>query len=658
MRTLLIFGMLAGSLSAQMFPWNANHIVGVASDPSAVNDGDTWYNTTSGKFRCRQNSENFDCTVVQDQMNRYLLRSWQGKMANLMRSSSASATIAYIGDSWTAGDQITLPFRKAVQGTFGSTGIGYVGYASVDSPPTGITLTTGGSWTDKNGNTDTTAHGVDLYETKSTSIGASKSFATTATDFVIHYVIQTGGGSFTWQIDGGATTTIDTSVGTPGYATTTISGQTNASHTLLLTVTDAGSTGVILLGADCQISGGGVRVHRIGHSGATSGNYIGVNAANWEAGLTALAPDIVFVSLYVNDANAAITPATVQSNLTTLVSRIQTALPSADIVLLPQADSGLTWTYPISQYDTAMRTIASSSNVGFIDAVKSLGPYNANAWGYWAVNNHPNGYSGQAYTNLMMQYLLFGARVNTGQYGNFVIGVNPIDDDNVNKLQVNGSIKATSFGDGTNTVVLGGTALPTVGGVAYVTAAGILGQQPTVFFYDSVNNRLCIGSNNCSKRISAYDASNTVEMEIKTGGNKAADMAYQNSLTTWKVGVGAWGGNGYNLEFQNGALQGTLDRYGRWLAGGTAPSITSGFGTTPAIAGKDMAGRITVGTGGVDTSGVITFGNAWTTAPSCTANDETTTLLVKATASTTTLTLTSASAWGAADKLTWVCIGY
>jgi hypothetical protein len=94
------------------------------------------------------------------------------------------------------------------------------------------------------------------------------------------------------------------------------------------------------------------------------------------------------------------------------------------------------------------------------------------------------------------------------------------------------------------------------------------------------------------------------------------------------------------------------------LASGTAPSITSGFGTAPAIAGADGAGRLTVGTGGTSATGVITFGTAFSTAPACVANDESTIKLVQATATTTTLTLTAAAAFTAADLLTWNCTGY
>lgn len=91
---------------------------------------------------------------------------------------------------------------------------------------------------------------------------------------------------------------------------------------------------------------------------------------------------------------------------------------------------------------------------------------------------------------------------------------------------------------------------------------------------------------------------------------------------------------------------------------GIAPAIASGFGTNPAIVGGDNGGRLTVGTGGSASTGVINFGVTWVVAPACTANNETAIQLVQATATATTLTLTSAASWGASDKLTWTCVGY
>lgn len=89
----------------------------------------------------------------------------------------------------------------------------------------------------------------------------------------------------------------------------------------------------------------------------------------------------------------------------------------------------------------------------------------------------------------------------------------------------------------------------------------------------------------------------------------------------------------------------------------TAPVIASGFGSSPTLAGSDGAGRITVGTGGAST-GAVTFGTAFPAGfnPACIANDETTGNLVRASATTTTLTISGTMS--AADTVTWVCVGY
>lgn len=88
-----------------------------------------------------------------------------------------------------------------------------------------------------------------------------------------------------------------------------------------------------------------------------------------------------------------------------------------------------------------------------------------------------------------------------------------------------------------------------------------------------------------------------------------------------------------------------------------APAVTS-CGNTPSIVGNDNVGIATVGSGGVAASCTITFASTWTNAPSCVVIDDTTALLIKATASTTVLTVTQGVAFGAGDKLSYHCLGY
>lgn len=90
-------------------------------------------------------------------------------------------------------------------------------------------------------------------------------------------------------------------------------------------------------------------------------------------------------------------------------------------------------------------------------------------------------------------------------------------------------------------------------------------------------------------------------------------------------------------------------------ANASKPSIVSGFGSSPSVVGSDNAGRVTVGTGGAS-SGVIAFGVAFVNqAPSCVANDETTSTVIRATATTSQVTL--AGSMNASDTVSFLCIG-
>lgn len=92
------------------------------------------------------------------------------------------------------------------------------------------------------------------------------------------------------------------------------------------------------------------------------------------------------------------------------------------------------------------------------------------------------------------------------------------------------------------------------------------------------------------------------------------------------------------------------------------PTIASGFGTSPSIStlyGGGFSFTVTVGTGGTATTGQLTFpaansGGMW----NCMINDETTAIATRQSANTsTTVNVTAASAWTAADKLRFICAG-
>jgi hypothetical protein len=113
-------------------------------------------------------------------------------------------------------------------------------------------------------------------------------------------------------------------------------------------------------------------------------------------------------------------------------------------------------------------------------------------------------------------------------------------------------------------------------------------------------------------------------------------------------------GGGTDTQLARGGTDGALR-----IFGGTTPTISSGFGTSPAVtaSGSNSLFQVNVGTGGAATSGVIAFHGTWTNAPYCFVNDETSQAITNtAVATTTQVTLTATAAWTASSKLDVFCV--
>jgi hypothetical protein len=110
------------------------------------------------------------------------------------------------------------------------------------------------------------------------------------------------------------------------------------------------------------------------------------------------------------------------------------------------------------------------------------------------------------------------------------------------------------------------------------------------------------------------------------------------------------------LDFStDGVKHFTIDSVGHLITSGTAPAV-SACGTSPSIVGNDVSGKVTIGTGGGITSCTVTFNTAWTNAPPCVANNETTAVLTRGSSTTTVLTLSAS--FTDSDVVSYHCIGY
>jgi hypothetical protein len=146
-----------------------------------------------------------------------------------------------------------------------------------------------------------------------------------------------------------------------------------------------------------------------------------------------------------------------------------------------------------------------------------------------------------------------------------------------------------------------------------------------------------IGIGGCTSSFPAIKR-NTTQIEFKLGDDSA--------FTTVKSGF---------FTVNSGYLIG-----GNMLIAVAAPTISSGFGTSPSIVSSNgpAAFLVNVGTGGVATSGVVGLPAA-VTGWSCFANDRTNNTVTRQTATTTTsATFTAAAAWAASDILNISCFGY
>lgn len=349
--------------------------------------------------------------LTEDVYGKYLLRSWFGQVAKIQQADTTSAgVVAMIGDSWINNDRIHRPLTSALQTLYGDAGPGYVGIGNDHgaTEPVGVTsYAKVGTWTELD-NADP-GRGVDIADSTSTDTAtpAKVTIVATCTSAVIHYLKKANGGSFRWRVDAGAWTTVATANASDLYATETISGLSAASHTLEIEVSVAGVAGVTLFGVDLQESGNGVRVHRLGNSGATAAEYVAANSTLWAAALTALAPNLAVVLLGTNDDSADVAPATFGGSMDTIIDRIQAALPLCDVLVLTPGLNGLAaGTYTTATYIQKLRDVAVRQDAACFDASMTVGAYtNANSRGLWENTSHINELGAQVVASGLVRVL-------------------------------------------------------------------------------------------------------------------------------------------------------------------------------------------------------------------------------------------------------------
>ena len=164
---------------------------------------------------------------------------------------------------------------------------------------------------------------------------------------------------------------------------------------------------------------------------------------------------------------------------------------------------------------------------------------------------------------------------------------------------------------------------------------------PTAFtFENSAAFRWCIADNGST-------TINTCGLSSYTGG-----FSFNATNGQFNLAAGAAGAN-------STAVLWTLSTVGQIYANGTAPTIASGFGTSPSISGKPEVGQIIAGTS-PGSGGTVTLPGSYPNGAVCHADDITTTTVnftCSIASSTMTLTVTSGTLL-ANDKVTFMVRGW
>jgi lysophospholipase L1-like esterase len=285
--------------------------------------------------------------------NRYdpvrCLYNWKGSNTRHLRTAlgaaaagSGRADLVFLGDSLLIGfpgsgttttDSFSVPRQvgTALNTILGSSFAGTGVVPSVQAPGT-----VGDRWSAITGLWDNTTYpGISWGST-----GATLTYGSQQSGTAVSIFYTDASNQFSYSIDGATAVTV-TPGGTSTVKVVTVTGLSNATHTVKLTV--VGST-LFLLGVQVGGATSGVGIHNLALGGTTT--LIGGASCGWLDGangyyafgtarrqlltLAGITPACVFVSLGTNDISKGALAASVAYNLTT----IRGWYPNADFVLL------------------------------------------------------------------------------------------------------------------------------------------------------------------------------------------------------------------------------------------------------------------------------------------------------------------------------------
>lgn len=341
-------------------------------------------------------------------INEHRLRRFRYLRRKRLLSESAQIVIAMIGDSYT---HDASRYSGAVASTLiselGDAGGGWVGFASLSGDvngnvrPASYPLTRIGTWGEGTSSNYYTIPGPDLGQAVSSTVGDRQTVtgpASPTLSAVRFFWNGTVDGVMRYRWNGGSWTTIN--VQGSGVQGALLGGlPASGAWTLDMEVVSGTCQPI---GVDIQSAASGVRVHKLGCTGSRANQWVAVNAAQWQASINSLAPQLVTIMLGTNDQTIARTPAEYAADLTTIITRVKTAMPSVDIAILMPAENQRGLSTLMSTYAAAAVEVALTQGCAYLDTQYLFGDAgNPTEYGsagaiplYSADNIHPDATTG------------------------------------------------------------------------------------------------------------------------------------------------------------------------------------------------------------------------------------------------------------------------
>jgi len=242
--------------------------------------------------------------------------------------------------------------------------------------------------------------------------GCTLTYHLVGTTAYILYTSDISGGSFTWKVDGGGTTTISTSAGSVAggniVGPITLGSTPGTAHTLTIQWLSGGTTwvdGVVEYNGD---ETSGIQVYNCGSSGATTPGWQGSDLHS----IATTYAQLYIIELGVNDWGV-ITPAQFQTDLSALLGVITAACaaesaPTPTFLIMPCYLQYYSTTNQWQEYVSAMYAVALANNAAIMDLSLLMppgqsggGPYGL----YYADGQHPSEVGHSRIADLLCNYL-------------------------------------------------------------------------------------------------------------------------------------------------------------------------------------------------------------------------------------------------------------